>query len=324
MKKFWAIVAVTVLAVSSVVGLASCEKADYTVGICQLVTHDALDAATKGFKDALQAEMDKAGKTVAFKENVGDGETTTCTQMVSTLVAQDVDLILANATAPLVSAAKATTKIPVLGTSVTAYQDAPKIDNFNGTVGRNISGTSDLAPLDKQADMIVELVPDVKTVGLLYCSAESNSKYQVDIVKGHLQNKGITCIEIPFAETNMLASTLSARVSDCDVIYIPTDNTVAAAAKTVDPICSQAKVPVITGEEGICKGCGIATLSISYYDLGVATGKMAARILLEGEDISKMPVGYAETSTPKYVKSRCEALGITVPSNYTELIITDK
>lgn len=324
MKKLVTAIIVVILALGCMLTLISCDTADYTVGICQLVTHDALDAATKGFMDALEEEMTKAGKTVKFRKNVGDGETTTCTQMVSTLVAQNVDLILANATAPLVTASKATSTIPILGTSVTAYQDALKIDNFNGTVGGNISGTSDLSPLDKQADMILELVPNAQTVGLLYCSAESNSKYQIDIVKGHLQAKGVTCIEIPFAETSMLASTLSARVQECDVIYIPTDNTVAAAAKTVDPICSDAGVPVIAGEEGLCKGCGIATLSINYYDLGVATGKMAARILLENADISAMPIEYAAQSTPKYHKERCERLGITVPEGYEELVITEE
>lgn len=324
MKKILAVLAVVILATGAVLALVSCESADYTVGICQLITHDALDAATKGFKDALKEEMDKAGKTIVFKESVGDGSPTTCTQMVSTLVAQNVDLILANATDPLISASKATTKIPVLGTSVTAYQDALQIDDFSGTVGGNISGTSDLAPLDKQADMILELVPDAKTVGLLYCSAESNSKFQIDIVKKYLQTKGVSCIEIPFSETDMLANALSAKVEQCDAIYIPTDNTVAAAAKTVDPICSEARVPVIAGEEGICKGCGIATLSISYYDLGVATGKMAAKILLQGEDISKMPIEYAAQSSPKYIKSRCEQLGINVPDNYEEIVISEQ
>lgn len=320
MKRIIAIVAVLILAICALTSLVACEQADYTIGICQLATHPALDAATQGFKDALDEEMTKAGKTVKYNFQNANGDQNTCTQIISTFVAQNVDLMLANATDPLISAANATDKIPILGTSVTSYEDAFK----NGRPA-NVSGTSDLAPLDKQAQMIIDLVPNAKTVGLLYCSAESNSKYQINIVKAHLEAKGLTCRDYGFAETSQLQQIVTAATQVCDVIYIPTDNTVAAAAPSVDPICSAANVPVIAGEEGICKGCGIATLSISYYDLGYKTGKMAAKILLEGEDISKMDVQFADATTPKYHEERCNKLGITIPEGqgYEKLAVSE-
>lgn len=272
----------------------------YTVGICQLVQHPALDAATQGFKDALTEAL---GDAVSFNEQNASGESVNCATIVNGLVASQVDLILANATAPLQAAASATADIPVLGTAVTDYASALEIDNWTGTVGGNISGTSDLAPLDQQAAMLRELFPDAKTVGLLYCSAESNSKYQVDMIRGYLEQAGLTCEEYAFTDTS-------------DVIYIPTDNTAASNTEAIANVVLPAGVPVIAGEEGICQGCGVATLSISYYDLGYATGKMAVKILTGEADISTMPVEYAPQVTKKYNAANCETLGVTVPDDY--------
>ncbi len=197
----------------------------YTVGICQLVQHPALDAATQGFKDALTEAL---GDAVSFNEQNASGESVNCATIVNGLVASQVDLILANATAPLQAAASATADIPVLGTAVTDYASALEIDNWTGTVGGNISGTSDLAPLDQQAAMLQELFPDAKTVGLLYCSAESNSKYQVDMIRGYLEQAGLTCEEYAFTDTNDVASVTQKACDSSDVIYIPTDNTAAS------------------------------------------------------------------------------------------------
>ena len=216
------------------------------------------------------------------------------------------------------AAAAGTNTIPILGTAVTDYGVALDIDNFDGTVGGNISGTADLAPLDGQADMLHELFPDAKKVGLLYCSAEANSQFQVDTIKEYLEKLGYTCEYYAFSDSNDLSSVCTSAANDSDVIYVPTDNTVANNTEIVNNICTPAGVPVIAGEEGICKGCGVATLSISYYDLGVATGKMAVKVL-QGEDISTMPVEYAPTFTKEYVASRCEAYGITVPDDYVAL-----
>ena len=288
----------------------------YTVGIVQLVPHVALDAATQGFKDALEAEL--PGR-VTFEVGVGAGDSATCTPIVTQYVASNVDLIMANATPALQAAAAATADIPILGTSVTEYGVALNIDNFSGVVGSNISGTSDLAPLDRQAAMVKQWFPDTKSVGLIYCSAEANSQYQVDEIQKFLEADGITCTQYPFSDSNDLAAITQTAVDNSDVIYVPTDNTAASNAGIIDNICRPAGVPVIVGEEGICAGCGVATLSISYYDLGVATGKMAAKILTGEAKIEEMPIGYAETVTPKYNEAICSDLNITVPDGYTAI-----
>ena len=285
----------------------------YKVGICQLVQHDALDAATKGFMDALKEEL---GDSVTFDEQNAQGDSNTCSTIINNFVSGDVDLILANATPALQAAQAGTTEIPILGTSVTEYGVALGIDNFSGTVGGNISGTSDLAPLDQQAQIVKELFPDAKNVGLVYCSAEANSQYQVDTVQGFLEELGYTCKQYSFADSNDLSSVTQTAVDENDVLYIPTDNTAANNTEVIRNICEPAKMPVVVGEEGICAGCGVATLSISYYDLGVATGKMAAKILKGEADISAMPIEYAPQFTKKYNKTICEALGITIPDDY--------
>lgn len=292
---------------------ASADGASYKVGICQLVQHVALDAATEGFKDALTEEF---GDKVTFDEQNAQGDSNTCSTIINNFVAEDVDLILANATPALQAAQAGTDTIPVLGTAVTEYGVALGIDDFNGTVGGNISGTADLAPLNEQAAMLKELFPDAKNVGLLYCSAEANSQYQVDTVKAELEKLGYTCEYYAFSDSNDLATIATNAANSCDVIYIPTDNTAAANTEIINNICQPAGVPIIAGEEGICSGCGVATLSISYYDLGVATGKMAVKVLTGEADISEMPIEYAPQFTKKYNKTICEALGITVPDDY--------
>ena len=286
----------------------------YNIGICQLVQHEALDAATQGFKDALTEKL--GADNVKFDEQNASGDSANCTTIVSGFVSTGVDLILANATAPLQAAAQATADIPVLGTSVTDYATALDISDWTGTVGNNISGTSDLAPLDQQAAMIQELFPDAKTVGLLYCSAEPNSVYQCDVIEGYLNGMGIETARYAFTDTNDVTSVTQTAAAASDVIYIPTDNTAASNTEAIANVVIPEQVPVVAGEEGICKGCGVATLSISYYDLGYKTGEMAAEILADGADVSTMPVEFAPNVTKKYNAANCEALGITPPDGY--------
>ena len=286
----------------------------YNIGICQLVQHEALDAATQGFKDALTEKL--GADNVKFDEKNASGDSANCTTIVSGFVSTGVDLILANATAPLQAAAQATADIPVLGTSVTDYATALDISDWTGTVGNNISGTSDLAPLDQQAAMIQELFPDAKTVGLLYCSAEPNSVYQCDVIEGYLNGMGIETARYAFTDTNDVTSVTQTAAAASDVIYIPTDNTAASNTEAIANVVIPEQVPVVAGEEGICKGCGVATLSISYYDLGYKTGEMAAEILADGADVSTMPVEFAPNVTKKYNAANCEALGITPPDGY--------
>ena len=290
--------------------------ATYTVGICQLVQHDALDAATQGFQDALTEAL---GDAVTFEYKNASNDQPTCATIINGFVSSGVDLILANATSPLQAAASATADIPILGTSITDYASALEIDDWTGTVGGNISGTSDLAPLDQQAAMIQELFPEAKNVGLLYCSAEANSQYQVDVITGYLTDLGYTCTPFSFTDSNDVTSVAQAACDASDVIYIPTDNTAASNTEAIANVVLPAGVPVVAGESGICTGCGVATLSIDYYELGQITGQMAAKILTGEADISTMAIEYAPSVTKMYNAANCEALNITVPEGYTAL-----
>ena len=313
MKKLIAVL----LAVLMVASMAACSapKADgsYVIGICQIAPHDALDAATNGFKAALTEAF---GDKVTFKDGNAGGDFNNCGTIVDGFVAEGVDLILANATGPLQAAKAATATIPILGTSVTDYATALNIANWTGTVGGNVSGTSDLAPLDQQAAMVKELFPDAKTVGLLFCSAEPNSVYQVEQMKTYLEDLGYTCAEFAFTDVNDLASVTQTACDGSDVIYIPTDNTAANNTETIANVVIPAKVPVVTGEANTCAGCGVASLSIDYYDLGYETGKMAVQILKGEADIATMPVKFAPEVTKMYNAANCTALGVHIPDGY--------
>ncbi|MBQ1846512.1 MAG: ABC transporter substrate-binding protein [Clostridia bacterium] len=318
MKRTLSLILAVLMIAAICIGCASCNKSDkkYTVGIVQLVRHEALDAATEGFKKAL---IDKLGAdNVTFDEQNASGDSAQCTTIVNSFVNNKVDLIMANATPALQAAYNATNKIPILGTSVTEYGVALGIENFNGTVGSNVSGTSDLAPLDEQAQMILDLFPAAKKVGLLYCSAEANSDYQVKTVEAYLKNKGIETKRYTFSDSNDISAVTTGAVGEVDVIYIPTDNKAADSAEIIGNIVRNAKKPVIAGEEGICSKCGVATLSISYYDLGYRTGEMAAKILTGAAKIENMPIEYAPT-TKKYNKAIADELGITIPQGYEEI-----
>ncbi len=285
----------------------------FQVGVLQQLEHEALDAATQGFQDALKEAL---GDQVEITVQNAQNDSNTCTTIATSFVSSGMDLIMANATNALQAAAAATDTIPILGTSITEYGVALSLTDFDGTVGGNISGTSDLAPLDQQAAMLQEWFPDAEKVGLLYCSGEPNSQYQVDAVKAELEGMGYTCTLYPFSDSNDLATIATSAAAESDVIYVPTDNTVAANTGIVDGICRPAKVPVIAGEEGICAGCGVATLSISYYDIGYKTGEMAAQILTGEADISTMKIEYAPQFTKKYNAAICEELGLTAPEGY--------
>ena len=305
---------VTMILAVILVAAAACASAA-TVGICQLVQHAALDQATQGFKDALTEKM----PDVVFDEQNASGDAVNCATITNTFASNGVDLIMANATPALQAAVAATGDIPILATSITEYGVALDIENFSGVTGMNVSGTSDLAPLDEQAAMIKELFPDAKKVGLLYCSAEANSIYQVKVVGEKLAKLGFETEEFAFTDSNDVASVSALAAGESDVIYIPTDNTAAAYTETIANEVIPAKVPVIAGEEGICSGCGVATLTISYYDIGFATGLMAYEILANGADVSQMPIEYAPQFVKKYNPANIEALGLPVPEGYVAI-----
>lgn len=285
----------------------------FKVGICQLVQHEALDAATRGFIDALKEEL---GDAVEFDSQNASGDIPTCATICNGFVADGVDLILANATPALQAAVAATDSIPVLGTAITEYGVALDIADFGGVVGGNISGTSDLAPLDQQAKMIVDLFPEAQNVAILYCSAEANSVYQAKVVTECLEAAGLTVNSFTFADSNDVATVTQSACAEADVLYIPTDNTAASCAEAIGNIAEPANIPIITGEEGPCKICGVATLTINYYDLGVTTGKMAAKILKGEADISTMPIEYFPDPVKKFNPAMAELFNVSVPEDY--------
>lgn len=305
------------LAAMLLIGCNGQNNGKFNIGICQLLAHPALDKATEGFIKAVEDGLGK--ENVTFDRQEAAGDPAICSTIANSFVSKKVDLIMANATPAVQAAYNSTATIPILGTSVTEYGVALNIKDFNGTVGGNVSGTSDLAPLDGQADMVAELFPEAKKVGLLYCSAEANSKYQIDKVEGFLKEKNLETKRITFSETNELQSVLTAGIVDLDVLYIPTDNKCADNVTIIDAVCRPAKLPVICGEEGICKGCGVATLSIDYFNLGIKTGQMAVEILKDKKDISKMAIAYDENPVKKFNKAIAEELNITVPASYTEI-----
>ncbi|MBQ1413821.1 MAG: ABC transporter substrate-binding protein [Clostridia bacterium] len=305
------------IAATSLLAVTGCDskkdKDTYTVGICQLVQHPALDAATEGFKRAL---TEKLGDKVTFDEQNASGDSATCTTIVNQFVSSNVDLIMANATPAVQAAVAGTATIPILGTSVTEYGVALGIKDFSGKTGVNVSGTSDLAPLDKQAAMVKELLPEAKNVGILYCSNEANSKYQVEVVGKELTKLGLNVTEYSFADSNDIAQVVTKACEEVDALYVPTDNKCADNAELINNIAEPAGIPIIAGEEGICKGCGIATLSISYDTIGYATGLMAYDILVNGKNPADMEIQYDDAPVYKYDAARCEKLNIEVPDNY--------
>ena len=319
MKKIVSILMVLAM----VLCMASCDapaaEDSYTVGICQLVQHEALDAATEGFKEALFTLLEADGKSVEFIEQNASGDAATCVTICNQLVAEGVDLIMGNATPALQAAAAATAEIPIIGTSITDYATALEIADWSGKTGSNITGTAHLAPRDEQAAMNQELFPDAKKVGILYCSAEANSVYQSDVITGYLTEMGYEVEVFTFADSNDVANVTSAACAAADVLYIPTDNTAASCTETIANVAIPAGKAIVAGEAGICGGCGIATLSIDYYDIGYAAGVMAYEILVNGANPGEMEIQYAPEVKKLFNAANCEALGISVPEDYASL-----
>ena len=306
-RKMMGVTAAFLCAALALSGCGSTDETAYRIGIVQQDEHSSLDAATQGFEDKLMELLGE--ENVTFDYQNAQGEQANCTTIATKFVSDGCDLIVANGTTALQSAAAATADIPIVGTSVTDYIAAGAV-NSNEKPGRNVTGVSDLAPVDQQIQLLMKLVPDTKKVGIVYCSAEPNSAYQAKLAEAELDKEGIAWAEFTAADSNEVQSVVTKAVGECDALYIPTDNTIANNTEIVKNVAVPAGIPVVTGEEGMCSGCGLATLSISYYDLGVTTGKMAAKILKGEANISEMPVEYTD-ATPKYNASICDQLGIT-------------
>ena len=315
MKK---IIAIT-LAALMLLSLAACggtasDDGKYVIGICQMTKHPSLDHASEGFKDAVIAALGE--DNVVFKEQDAAGEYATCGVVIDGFIAEGVDMILANSTTPLQVAVSATDEIPILGTSITDYAAALNMSEWTGSVEGNVAGTTDLAPLDQQAAVIAELFPEAQNVGLLYCSSEPNSVYQIRIIGEYLADMGYSCTEFAFADVNDMSYVVETACENADVIYIPTDNTCATYTENIANVVLPAGIPVVTGDTSTCAAAGVATFSISYYDLGRVTGEMAVQILTGEADIADMAIQSAGEAAKMYNPANCEKLGITVPDGY--------
>ena len=312
MKRWVTLLMAAALAVLVWTGAAADENAGYKIGVCQLEQHAALEEATRGFADAVTQQL---GDTVTLDVQHASGDTATCISIINAFLAEEVDLILANSTQALQTASAATGDTPILGVSVTDYPAALDMDAWEGVTGMNVSGTSDLAPLDAQAELIRAIFPQAKQIGLLYCSSEVNSQYQVRIIREYLQAMGYTCEEYAFTDTNDVFMMTQNACQHSDVIFVPTDNTIAACTELILNVVEMERVPVVGGDRGICAGCGVATICIDYYDLGYTTGLMACEILIGRADIAQMPIAYSPVFHTVVNPAMCELLGVAIPDN---------
>lgn len=315
-KRVLALLSAAVMAMAFTACDGGADDGKYHIGIVQQMEHPALDEATRGFK---QAMVDKLGEDkVVFDYQNAQGEQTNCGTIATKFVSDRVDLIMANATTALQSAAQATSTIPVIGTSITDYLTAGVVDS-NDKPGRNVTGASDLAPIDKQIELLCTLCPDAKKVGIFYCSAEPNSKFQSDKAEAALKAAGRDVSIYTVADSNEIQAVLTNAADEVDAIYIPTDNTVANTMEAVRNITVPKKIPVICGEEGMCSQGGLATLSISYYSMGYTAGEMAVEILQNGANPADMAIRYASETTNKYNKAIAEEIGWTIPAGLTPI-----
>ena len=311
-KRRFAFLLAAVMAMLALSCPALAGNAAYRIGVCQLVQHAALEEATQGFTDAVKEQL---GDQVSLNVQNASGDIATCISIVNAFLAEDVDLILANSTQALQAASAATGDIPVLGVSVTDYPAALDMDTWDGKTYINVSGTSDLAPLDAQAELIQSMFPEAKNVGLLYCSSEVNSQYQVNTIRSHLEAIGYTCTDFGFTDTNDVFMVAQNACQYSDVVFVPTDNTIASCTELILNVVEMEQVPIIGGDEGICAGCGVATICIDYYDLGYTTGLMACDILTGKADVSQMPIAFSPVFHTVVNPALCELLGVTIPQD---------
>lgn len=288
----------------------------YRVGILQQLEHPALDAATEGFKQALK---DRLGEKVSFDFVSAQNDINNCTTIANKFVSDKVDLIMANATSALQAAASATGEIPIVGVSITDYESAGVLMGDSNAPGGNVTGASDLAPLDMQAKLLAEVLPEAKTVGIVYCSSEPNSVFQAETIKAHFEELGLQVKNFTVADSNDIQPVVTAAVEEVDVLYIPTDNTMADNMELVKNITLNAKIPVVSGEENACKNGGLVTLSISYFDMGYKAGELAADILEGKAQPASSPIVYCTQVERKFNPEVKEALGIELPADISPI-----
>lgn len=290
---------------------AAAEK-KFKIGIVQLVEHPALDAAYKGFVDGLAKAGYVDGQNITLDYQNAQGEQANCQTIATKLVDDKSDLILAIATPAAQAVANTTKDIPILVTAVTDPADA-KLVASNKKPGGNVSGTSDLTPVDEQMKLLKQLLPNAKKVAMLYCSSETNSKFQVDIAKKSAAALGLETVDATVSNSNEIQQVVQSLVGKVNAIYAPTDNMIAAGMATVSMVAQPAKLPIIVGESGMVKNGGVATYGINYYDLGLLTAKQAVKILKDGAKPADMPIEYSTNCDLTINKDVAAKIGLTIP-----------
>ena len=295
-------------------GSAPAQKDSAKIGVVQLVTHDALDAANKGFIDALAANGYKEGQNLEVDQQNAQADQSNLQTIAQRFVNNKVDLICAIATPAAQTVANATKTIPILGTAITDYKEA-KLVKDNAKPGTNVSGTTDMNPIDKQVDLLKTLLPKAKTVGVMYCSSEVNSQLQVSIMKKIAGEKGLTVKEATVTNVNDIQQAAQSLVGKVDAVYVPTDNVLASAMPTLAQVTEPAKLAVVCGEGGMVMAGGVATLAIDYYQLGEQTGEMAGDILSGKTKPQTMPIQLQKSFKVIINKENAEKIGIKIPED---------
>lgn len=290
------------------------DKGKVKIGILQLVEHGALDAASKGFVDALAEAGYKDGENIVIDYQNAQGEQANCQTIAQKFINNRSDLILAIATPAAQAVANLTTDIPILVTAVTDPESA-KLVKSNSMPGTNVSGTSDLTPVFAQIELLKKLVPNVKKIAFMYNSSEQNSIFQINLAKEAAKSLNLEWIDATVSNSNEIQQVVQSVVGKVQAIYIPTDNMLAAGLATVSMVSNPAGIPVICGEEGMVSLGGLATYGLNYYELGKQTGRMAVRILRDGEKPEEMPIEYQENGTLVINQEVANALNITIPAD---------
>lgn len=297
--------------------LTSCQKSNNKVlkiGVVQLVEHSALDANYKGFVDGLAEAGYVDGENIKIDYQNAQGEQANCVTIAQKFVNGKSDLIFAIATPAAQAAANLTKKIPIVISSVTDPESANLVAS-NSAPGKNVTGTSDLTPCAAQMELITTLFPEAKTVGMLYCSSEQNSHFQVKLAEEACEKLGLEYVEATVSNSNEIQQVTQSLCGKVDVIYSPTDNMIAAGMPLVAQVAIENKIPTIVGEEGMCKAGGLATYGINYYELGKQTARMAVRILKGESKPAEMPIEYLDTCDFLVNEETAKALGLTIPAD---------
>ena len=274
----------------------------YKIGVLQLTEHAALDASNEGFVAAL----DDAGIDYEIDQQNAQNDQSACQTIASKLVNDGDDLILTIGTPAAQAVASATSDIPIIGTAITDFAESGLVAD-NEAPGGNVTGSSDLTPVADQIDLLQQLVPDAKTVGLLYCTAESNSEVQIAMAEEALDEAGIAHERYTVSSSNEIQQVVESMVGKVDAVYTPTDNTIAAGMATVSMVANENGLPVIVGCDTMVEDGGLASYSINYYDLGYKAGEMAVEILTEGANPAEMPIEYLAAENCQLIANQATA-----------------